>query len=119
MMYVLKFHTAYNEYSKSGDLARVVKKDYKNFSTACAAATRIASINRKNAIRGKGKEFVHWSVCPANECMNVYRIEIEGDIKPYREVTAHDEERAKAVMSFYKPILGLSGKKIKSVTVAG
>lgn len=119
MMYVLKFHTAYNEYSKSGDLARVVKKDYKNFSAASAAATRIANINRKNAVRGKCKEFVHWSVCPANECLNVYRFEIEGDSKPYREVTAHDVKRAKAVMSFYKPILGLSGKKIKNVTIAG
>ena len=77
MMYVLKFHTAYNEHSKSGELARVVKKDYKNFSTASAAATRIANINRKNAVRGKCKEFVHWSVCPANNCMNVYRFEIE------------------------------------------
>lgn len=47
MMYILKFHTAYNEHSKSGDLARVVKKDYKNFSTASAAATRIANINRR------------------------------------------------------------------------
>ena len=119
MMYILKFHTSYNEHSKSGDLARVVKKDYKNFSTASAAATRIANINRKNAVRGKCKEFVHWSVCPANNCMNVYRFEIEGDSKPYREVTAHNADRAKAVMNFYKPILGLSGKKIKSVTIAG
>lgn len=119
MMYVLKFHTSYNQYSQSGELARVVKKDYKNFSTASAAATRIVNLNRKNAVRGKCKEFVHWSVCPESECMNVYRFEFEGDNKPYREVTAHNMERAKAVMSFYKPVLGLSGKKIKSVTIAG
>lgn len=118
MMYVLKFHTEYNEYSKSGELARVVKKDYKSFSTASAAATRIANNNQKNACRGKCKEFVHWSVCLANECLNVYRFEIEGDTKPYREVTAHDVTRAKMVMNFYKPILGLTGK-IKKVTIAG
>lgn len=118
MMFVLKFHTEYNEYSESGELARVFKKDYKNYSTASAAATRIANANYKNACRGKCKEYVHWSVCPANECMNVYRFEIEGDTKPYREVTAHDVERAKAVMKFYKPILGLTGK-IKKVTIAG
>lgn len=119
MKFTIKFWTEYNPYSQSGALERVVTKEYKDWGTAKAACTRIWNRNRYNAVRGKCKEYVHSCITPTNETMNVYRMVMDGDTKLYREVTAHDADRAKAVMNFYKPILGLSGKKIKNVTIAG